>query len=328
MALMTDMFRRRKLNELISSWVEYRDMVARHAGHTQATPDQEQAFLELKASISSRMPLLSEFAAGQGSLNQELQAHVRGMTDLMNRYLTLNTNGSFTDAEREDFMTKWHSHFLYLNRFKGIQAQGSRENRGRASVAPMSGSMPYSTWGGRRLVSGLFDNWLTRFVVRAAIVVILVVIAARLTNFDFSNAGESAKRIYNEWWGPRGTSSGQVAVVVPNPQAGKTEATTPKTNSAGTTALTDKEKKSNSTVMIGPGSSNRAKYRVDGTGNFVAPQGPNPLQKALSVIHDITPRPLRDFMHPVTEQWGVEATVALVGVGLLLVAYMLFGRAR
>jgi hypothetical protein len=331
MALMTNMMRKRKLNELIASWVEYRDTIARHAGQGEATPEQERRFLELKATIAARLPLLNEFSTGHGTVNQELAANVRGMTDLMNRYLTLNSNGAFDEKAREEFMSKWHSHFLFMNRFKELPGHAPQQ-RSRLTPAPVSGSSPYSTWGGRRLVSGIFDNWVTRFAVRAAVVIILVVIAARLTNFDFANAGDSAKRIYNEWWGP--SSPPQVAAAITK-NATKTHAGTidQSVNASSTGQVpaekaTTTKKKAGNVVMIGPGSENRGKHSVDGTGAFKAPEGPNPLHKAVAFIRDITPRPLREFMSPVTQQWGVEATIAFVGVGLLLVAYMLFGRAR
>jgi hypothetical protein len=328
MAIVNDMMRRKRLNELISSWVEYRDMIARHAGQGQATPEQERKFLDLKAEIAARIPLLQEFS-GHGGLNQELQGHVRGMTDLMNRYLTLNPNGQFTDAEREDFMSRWHAHFLYLNRFKGMQGQPQAKQKSRLHAAPMSGSNPYATWGGRRLITGMFDNWMTRFVIRASIIVILVTIAVRLTNFDFANAGESVKRIRDQWWGPSGSSNANVAVVVPDDAAKKPGTSgTGADNASTTTKPPSKPTTGRNAVIIGPGSGERPKHSVDGSGVFKPPQGANPLQKAVAVIRDITPRPLREFMRPVTNQWGVEATVAMVGVGLLLVAYMLFGRAR
>src|SRR5512140_318180 len=155
MPFVNDMMRRRRLNELIASWVEYRDMISRHAGQGPTAPEQEKHYLDLQASIAERLPILQEFAAGhgQGSLNQDVQSQIRGITEFMNHHQDLSGNGSFDDAGRQAFMTRWHSYFLFMNRFKGMQNKTQHRTL-RDVYSPIASPTP--TWGGRRLVAGIF----------------------------------------------------------------------------------------------------------------------------------------------------------------------------
>ena len=122
------MSRTRKLDRLIEQWIEYRDTVSRLGGQPGATPDQERLFLELKASLAGLMPMLQD-SLSQGGLNTEAQSNVRGMTVLMNGQVSLSGH-----TPGDDFLNRWHTHYLYLNKYKGM-AQNSRPARGMSGGA-------------------------------------------------------------------------------------------------------------------------------------------------------------------------------------------------
>jgi hypothetical protein len=186
MGLMARLIQRRRLGELIAAWVEYRDVVTSLAGRGKATPEQEKRFLDLKASISSRLPILTA-AIPPGSAGQEVQNQVRGMTELLNRHLNLEGGGPAPGDEGDDFLSRWHMHFLYLNQFKGQQKEARPPRR---MVAPPSLPPAYSGHGFRRFLGRIFDNWLVRFVVRVAIVAAVVIIGARVLHLDLRQAPE------------------------------------------------------------------------------------------------------------------------------------------
>lgn len=337
MSFITRLVQRRKMNELIAAWVEFRDVVTSLAGQGKATPEQEKRFLDLKASISSRLPILTLDGSTIGP-GQEAQNQVRGMTELLNRYLTLGAGGPVPGDEGDDFLSRWHMHFLYLNQFKGRQREARAPRR---TLAPPSIPPGSAGQGFRRVVGRIFDNWLVRFVVQVAILAAVVVIGARLLNIDLKRAPEWGRRVASEWWGkgsdtalqpgapqpgesgggPHGTAAGGA----PTAQPGSAAAS--KTAGAGPAASGKGGATQDRTIRINDHTA-RPKYSVDGSGEFTPPAAPAKIRGGIDKLGSLIPRPVREFFSPVVERWGPEATVAMVGLALLLIGYLIFGRAR
>ncbi|MDZ4804062.1 MAG: hypothetical protein SGI90_04255 [Candidatus Eisenbacteria bacterium] len=335
------MSRNRKLDRLIEQWVEYRDTVSRLGGQAGVTPEQERQFLTLKASLSGFLPMLQE-GVNQGSLNTEAQANVRGMTDLMNGQLSLS---GYTPGD--DFLNRWHTHYLYLNKYKGI-SQNARPARGMAgSTAPssMPGDHYYRGGFAHRYIRPIFNNWLTRFVVRMAVVAGIVILVAKVLNVDLRQAPEWGRQVSNDWWGPgdgtpAGTSGGPLNA--PKTTTNSVGKSTRTHQDAMDSAIQGKAGGSGPIAARKPGTrpitSDRSirinagersgKYSPDGSDVFTPPQTPGVINDAGAAINRLIPRPVKNFLSPVTQKYGVEVTVAMVGIGLLLLAYMIFGRAR
>jgi hypothetical protein len=324
MTIMGRLVQRKKLDGLIASWVQYRDMVTRHTGDSSATPEEERQFLELKGLISSLLPLLVK-TVSPGGLHQEVENQVRGMTDLMNRSLTLGGDGSTRPADWNEFLARWHTHYLYLNRFKGQERE--RGPRPKAPRAPVSGTPAADV---HRTVRGLFDNWLTKFVVKVAVLFAMVVLGAKILNVDLSKAPEWGKSVARDWWGPERDLSAKTGPGGASPAAGTTQAGTNARSPAGgsTPAKENATAGQDRTIRIG-GSPRSTPYSVDGQETVAAPPLPKAFGKLKEALKRVVPRPLKEgFLQPLYSQYGVEATVAMVGILLLLVAYMVFGRAR
>lgn len=347
MQFLDRMSRNRKLDRLMEQWVEYRDTVSRLGGQVGATPEQENQFLALKASLSALLPMLQE-SVNQGSLNTEAQANVRGMTDLMNNQISLSgvTPG-------DDFLNRWHTHYLYLNKYKGM-TQNARPGRGMGGSAAPS-SMPGSDFyrGGfvHRYIRPIFNNWLTRFVVRLAVVAGLIILVAKVLNVDLRQAPEWGRQVANSWWGPgNGTPVGANGgpLNAPKNSTNAVGKSTRTHQNAMDSAVQGAEKADGSGGGSGPiaakkpgakpitgdrtirinGGERNTKYTPDGSDTFTPPQTPGVITDAGSAINRLIPRPVKEFLGPVTQKYGVEVTVAMVGIGLLLLAYMIFGRAR
>ncbi|HEX7879073.1 MAG TPA: hypothetical protein VF720_06665 [Candidatus Eisenbacteria bacterium] len=351
------MSRNRKLDRLIENWIEYRDTVSRLGGQAGATPEQERQFLELKASIAASLPFIAE-SNGSGSLNTEAQANVRGMTDLMNSQLSLASH-----LPGDDFLNRWHTHYLYLNRFKGMAQSARPMHRagGGAAPASMPGDNYYKGDFGRRYIRPIFNNWLTRFVVRLAVVAGLIILVAKVLNVDLNRAPEWGKQVASDWWGPGSGNSTSSSTNTTGGRAPAGPLNAPKDTRASVNKSTrthqdamdsaiegaeradgsgggagpvaavkpgqGKPVSGNRTVTINSGPRN-TKYSPDGSNVFQPPATPGVVNDAKVVANRLVPRPVKDFFQPVTSRYGVEVTVAMVGIGLLLVAYMIFGRAR
>ena len=339
------MSRNRKLDRLIEQWVEYRDTVSRLGGQAGATPEQERQFLTLKASISEYLPMLQD-GQSQGSVNTEAQANVRGMTDLMNGQLSLSGH-----TPGDDFLNRWHTHYLYLNKYKGMAhtARPARTLGGSSAPASMPGDAYYRGGFAHRFIRPIFNNWLTRFVVRLAVVAGLIILVAKVLNVDLRQAPQWGQQVAHDWWGPgSGTPTGATGGPLNAPKTA--------TNSAGKSTRTHQDamdsavkgaetadgsgggsgpiaaKKpgavtSNRTFTINGGPRN-ARYSPDGSDIFTPPPTPGIVTDAGATVNRLIPRPIKEFLSPVTQKYGVEVTVAMIGIGLLLLAYMIFGRAR
>jgi hypothetical protein len=353
------MSRNRKLDRLIENWIEYRDTVSRLGGQAGATPEQERQFLELKASIAGSLPFIAE-SNTSGSLNTEAQANVRGMTDLMNSQLSLASH-----LPGDDFLNRWHTHYLYLNRFKGMAQTARPMHRaagGRRSGQHAGGWLLQGRTSARRYIRPIFNNWLTRFVVRLAVVAGLVILVAKVLNIDLNQAPQWGKQVASDWWGPGSANSTSSSsntggrapaspVNAPRDTRASVNKSTRTHQDAMDSAIEGAERADGSgggsgpieavkpgqkgskpvsgdrTVTINSGP-RTTKYSVDGSDTFRPPATPGVVNDAKVVANRLVPRPVKEFFQPVTSRYGVEVTVAMVGIGLLLVAYMIFGRAR
>lgn len=135
---------RRKLARLVRDWTELRQLWERYLGAEEVPDLEESRFLKLKADISSRLPLL-ETAVPSG-FAQEASKHHRGMTDLLGALITLRSPRAVTEREREQFLSRWHAHFLFLNELKGMalgtRARPAGENRHAARQPLVPTGMP------------------------------------------------------------------------------------------------------------------------------------------------------------------------------------------
>jgi hypothetical protein len=339
------MTRKRKLDRLIEQWIEYRDMVSRYGGQSGVAPEQEKVFLSLKATIAGLLPILQD--SQPGAPNTEAQSNVRGMTDLMNVQLSLAGV-----SPGDDFLNRWHAHYLYLNKHKGQRehAPAAYRHHGGGVIPGAPASMPGDSYykGGfaRRYIRPLFDNWFTKFVVRMAVVAGLVLLVAKVLNVDLNQVPGAAQRTWSSWWAPaEPTTSGPVGTGRRAVDSARSSTVTHQDRidqtvqgSTGTGAATGGGA---GPIAARPGGGVRQdravrinqprpqeRFSVDGTDVFVPPSTPAIVPKAKGFFGGLIPRPVKDLFSPVTERYGVEVTVAMVGIGLLLVAYMLFGRAR
>jgi len=345
MQFLDRMSRNRKLDRFMEQWIEYRDTVSRLGGQAGVTPEQERQFLALKASLSESLPSLQD-SHNQGSLNTEAQANVRGMTDLMNGQISL---GGVTPGD--DFLNRWHTHYLYLNKYKGM-AQSTRSARsvgGSAAPSSMPGDGFYKGGFTHRYIRPIFNNWLTRFVVRLAVVAGLIILVAKVLNVDLRQAPQWGQQVAHDWWGPGSTTPSGTAGGPLNAPKTTTNAVGKSTRThqdAMDSAVNGAEKADGSGGGSGPiaakkpgtvtgnraitinGGDRNAKYSPDGSDIFKPPQTPGVITDTGAAINRLIPRPVKEFLSPVTQKYGVEVTVAMVGIGLLLLAYMIFGRAR
>jgi hypothetical protein len=114
-----------KLNKLIDQWTEYRRMVLARLGVENLKPSEERKFLNLKGKIAESLAWLPSHLGFEDA--QEAQNYVRAISSLLNRYPSLYAQAPVVGEHRAEFEREWHSHFLFLNRLKGIEAVGEAE---------------------------------------------------------------------------------------------------------------------------------------------------------------------------------------------------------
>lgn len=299
----------RRLDDLIAGWIEYRDRVAAQVARGSATPDEEREFLELKGRIAASLPCLSG-AFPPGSLNHELQQHSRGMTELLNRYVRLSGDGAPSESNQGEFVSRWQAHYLYLNKFKGLQA--ARPPVPARSRAPVSG-IPVTLV--RRPLQRLFGHALMRFAVKSAVLLGLLLLGSRLLGLDLRRTPEWLARAYHQL----GTPPQSVAEKAGPRAPGEPRAT----GAAGGTAPTARDR----VVRLGaPGAP--AQYSVDGSGDFHPPAPTEWVGGVKELARRLTPQPLRNSLSNLFRPHGSEATLALLGILFFILAYFFFGRGR
>jgi hypothetical protein len=147
---------RRRLQQLIDKWTEYRSLVLNRMGAPNLQNEEEKRFLNLKGKIAEDLTGLS--LSLQPSLAQEVQGHMRGITQLMGRYPTLFTDGPLDEQNRAEFERSWHDHFLFFNRLKGIRPDPhARDPRALAAATqvyiPPTGQKVHRGSGGAHFVT-------------------------------------------------------------------------------------------------------------------------------------------------------------------------------
>jgi hypothetical protein len=151
-----------KLRRLITGWTEYREAVLAEREPGAATARQEEDFLALKARIATLLPLL--VVGTPAGAAAEAQNHSRGMTELLNRYRSLGVEGAPVGRDREEFERRWHEHFVFLNKLKGMKFGQDKLPSMRRSSAAVPTGIP-----ARRYRRGLPGVWMIKFAFQLAI---------------------------------------------------------------------------------------------------------------------------------------------------------------
>jgi hypothetical protein len=144
-----------KLRKLISGWTEYRDAVLAPREPGAATAQQEAEFLALKARLAALLPLLVTACPAGSAMDS--QNHSRAMTDLLNRYRNLDGAGTPVARDLEEFERRWHEHFLFLNKLKGMKLGRERLPSARRPSGVPTG-IPV-----RKMRRGLPGLWMVKF---------------------------------------------------------------------------------------------------------------------------------------------------------------------
>lgn len=161
-----------KLHQLIQSWRKFHDMVVQDEGVQGITKEKEEVFLGLKGRIARQLPMLADGLPT--AVVAEVQRHQTLMTDLINRHRTLRREAPPSAKERDDFEHAWHSHFIFLNKMKGLPRQKKEKvARARHTSAAPSG-MP-----AKRVDRTRMGAWVFRFLVQLAILILILYLVAR-----------------------------------------------------------------------------------------------------------------------------------------------------
>jgi len=155
---------RGRLERVIRQWTEYRSLVLTRLGGEHPSPGDERSFLALKGKISEGLAALTESLGSQAG--QEVLSHVEAMSSLLNRYPTLYADAPLAGQARDEFEREWHSHYLFLNRLKGMDTNA-------APMDPRAGAA-YATVTKRKGGGAL------HILFRLAIVVLVLILAVKL----------------------------------------------------------------------------------------------------------------------------------------------------
>jgi hypothetical protein len=106
------------LQRLIDSWTEYHTLVADALRSDQVTWDKEGPFLELKATIASRLLALENAAPPEWA--DETRREIGDITELLKGHVTLRQKCADENWDPDGFDRVWHGHYIFLNRLKGM----------------------------------------------------------------------------------------------------------------------------------------------------------------------------------------------------------------
>jgi hypothetical protein len=109
---------RRKIRNLIDTWVRFGEFLKTSLGKEGVQKAQEEEFLRLKAKIAHLLPVLTVIEKG-GSVDPEALAAVRDITEMLNSFATLATPEPLTTEETEEIIGRWHTIFIFLNKLEG-----------------------------------------------------------------------------------------------------------------------------------------------------------------------------------------------------------------
>lgn len=181
-----------KLDQLLEKWTEYRGLVINRMGAPDLKGEEEKHFLKLKGKVAEDMTSLSMLTSP--NLNQEVQSHLRGISQLMGRYPTLFADRPLDEQLRADFERDWHDHFLFLNRLKGIKPE-LKARSSRAAAAGTGTFTPVETArkpsGGARMVTVILR---LLFLLFLAVLVIRFIPWAELKGGTGGTPGDNFRR--------------------------------------------------------------------------------------------------------------------------------------
>jgi hypothetical protein len=167
---------RRKIRNLIDTWVRFGEFLKTSLGKEGVQKAQEEKFLRLKARIAHLLPILTVIEKG-GTIDPEALTAVRDITGMLNSFTTLATPEPLTAEETEEIIARWHSIFIYLNRLEGALRERRYGFVGRGSGEVVEGG--FARFSRSRL---------TRFLLSLIIIVAGVTLVAGLLDFSLEDA--------------------------------------------------------------------------------------------------------------------------------------------
>lgn len=124
---------RSRMDSLIKQWTEYRRLALTRLGAGDVRSTEERDFLQIKGRIAEGLAALS-MDLGQAAA-QEVQIHLRAISDLLGRFPSLYADHPLDADARENFEHNWHDHYLFFNKLKGIQSHQETRESGRKAVS-------------------------------------------------------------------------------------------------------------------------------------------------------------------------------------------------
>jgi hypothetical protein len=112
---------RSRMDALIKQWTEYRRLALTRLGAGDVRASEERSFLQIKGRIAEALAALS-MDLGQAAA-QEVQVHLRAISDLLGRFPSLYADHPLDADARENFEHNWHDHYLFFNKLKGLQSR-------------------------------------------------------------------------------------------------------------------------------------------------------------------------------------------------------------
>jgi|GEM_PF-3172232 len=177
---------KRKVKNLIQTWVRFGDFLKTSLGREDVQQAQEEEFLRLKAKIAHLLPVLTVVERGRAT-DPEALAAVRDITEMLNTFTTLARPEPVTKRDLEDVIGKWHSIFIFLNKLEGSLKDGNYGFKLRQGEVRRQESTARSASG-----SGFL-----RFVLSLVIVVGCVALIGGLLGIGLNDATIAVKKGVN-----------------------------------------------------------------------------------------------------------------------------------
>lgn len=125
---------KRHIAKVIRSWVRFRRLMLEAYKTGQVGSGLEAKFLKLNARIAAQLQLLSQWVPRE--LTGETNSQVEGMKKLLMIFVTMKSGNSDSSWIQEEFDRKWHEHFLYLNKLKGMRLNAKNVSRNMEQWVP------------------------------------------------------------------------------------------------------------------------------------------------------------------------------------------------
>lgn len=174
---------RRRIRQLARSWQQFRHVLeGRFRAPGQVSSGRERRFLRVQARVAQRLPMLGQ-VYGRRSLEQDAQAAMRDMTELMNRMSSLGQAGELTPEEKGTLLTEWHVLYLFLRKLEGTLT-GSTADGVVLADSKLREAEPI--YAGSRGMQPSRRSGMLGFVAPAAVIV--AILWAAVTYFDIDRA--------------------------------------------------------------------------------------------------------------------------------------------